>query len=148
MHLLYTRCTFLLSVDGLEAKAIYRFASQNIFPFSHSPASSIPCVYRPLSMCSSISNLIATHQGFVTAVQQEVTRAHKADRWSLDGVVLHTEVEYHKINFLMHIKGSPKFQCLPMVATIRAFSYSEYSMFFMRGNSNSSATKSRRTLLK
>lgn len=31
-------------------------------------------------------------QGFVTAVQQEVTRAHKADRWSLDGVVLHTEV--------------------------------------------------------
>lgn len=28
----------------------------------------------------------------MTAVQQEVTRAHKADRWSLDGVVLHTEV--------------------------------------------------------
>ena len=25
-------------------------------------------------------------------MQQEVTRAHKADRWSLDGVVLHTEV--------------------------------------------------------
>ncbi|CAN0438741.1 unnamed protein product [Ascophyllum nodosum] len=31
-------------------------------------------------------------QGFVAAVQQEVTRAHKTERWSLDGVVLHTEV--------------------------------------------------------
>ncbi|CAN0142261.1 unnamed protein product, partial [Pylaiella littoralis] len=45
-------------------------------------------------------------QGFVTAVQQEVTRAHKADRWSLDGVVLHTEVtEFEKSE---QVKAPPK----------------------------------------
>ena len=31
-------------------------------------------------------------QGFLTAMRQEVTRAHVADRWSLDDVVFHTEV--------------------------------------------------------
>ncbi|CAM9303141.1 unnamed protein product, partial [Hapterophycus canaliculatus] len=42
----------------------------------------------------------------VTAVQQEVTRAHKADRWSLDGVVLHTEVtEFEKSE---QVKAPPK----------------------------------------
>ena len=36
-------------------------------------------------------------QGFLTAVQQEVTRAHKADKWSLDNVEIHTEVtEYDR----------------------------------------------------
>ena len=36
-------------------------------------------------------------QGFLTAVQQEVTRAHKADKWSLDNVEVHTEVtEYDR----------------------------------------------------
>jgi dynein heavy chain len=36
-------------------------------------------------------------QGFLTAVQQEVTRSHKADKWSLDNVEVHTEVtEYDR----------------------------------------------------
>ncbi|GMH97336.1 hypothetical protein TrST_g8180 [Triparma strigata] len=36
-------------------------------------------------------------QGFLTGIQQEVTRSHKADKWSLDSVDIHTEVtEYDR----------------------------------------------------
>jgi dynein heavy chain len=31
-------------------------------------------------------------QGFITAVQQEITRIHKAENWALDSVVIHAEV--------------------------------------------------------
>ena len=49
---------------------------------------------RPLSFwLTGFSN----PQGFLTGVQQEVTRNHKADKWSLDSVDVHTEVtEYDR----------------------------------------------------
>lgn len=38
-------------------------------------------------------------QGFLTAMRQEVTRAHSMDKWSLDDVVFHTEVtEFVKVD--------------------------------------------------
>jgi len=44
-------------------------------------------------------------QGFLTSVQQEVTRAHLADKWSLDSVVTHTEVT--DVSEVHEVKGIP-----------------------------------------
>lgn len=45
-------------------------------------------------------------QGFITAVQQEITRAHKHENWALDSVVIHAEVT--EIENSDHVKGPPK----------------------------------------
>lgn len=47
-----------------------------------------------------------TLQGFLTAVQQDITRSHKADNWTLDNVVIHTEVT--EISNIESIKLRPK----------------------------------------
>jgi dynein heavy chain len=44
-------------------------------------------------------------QGFLTAVQQEITRNHAAEKWSLDQVVLHAEVTEHNVE---HVRSHPK----------------------------------------
>jgi dynein heavy chain len=45
-------------------------------------------------------------QGFLTAVQQEITRAHKGESWALDGVVMHADVT--DILSPDNVKGPPK----------------------------------------
>jgi dynein heavy chain len=45
-------------------------------------------------------------QGFLTAMKQEVTRAHLNDRWSLDDVLLHTEVT--EFTGKANVKKSPQ----------------------------------------
>jgi dynein heavy chain len=45
-------------------------------------------------------------QGFITAIQQEITRAHKNDNWALDEVVVHAEVsDYRTVD---DVKAAPK----------------------------------------
>jgi len=44
-------------------------------------------------------------QGFLTAVQQETTRAHKHENWALDSVVLHAEVTEFTLD---HVKTTPR----------------------------------------
>lgn len=44
----------------------------------------------------------------MTAVQQEITRAHKHENWALDSVVLHAEVT--EIENADSVKGPPKVQ--------------------------------------
>jgi dynein heavy chain len=44
-------------------------------------------------------------QGFLTAVQQEITRAHKHENWALDSVVLHSDVTDLSAD---HVKTTPR----------------------------------------
>ena len=45
-------------------------------------------------------------QGFLTAIQQEITRAHKHENWALDSMTLHSELT--EIATVEGVKGSPK----------------------------------------
>jgi dynein heavy chain len=54
-------------------------------------------------------------QGFLTAVQQEITRAHKGENWALDGVVMHADVT--DILSPDNVKGPPKVSAPPSLSS-------------------------------
>ncbi len=45
-------------------------------------------------MCAELHRECCCLQGFLTAVKQDVSRKHAADKWALDDVVLTSEVTH------------------------------------------------------
>jgi dynein heavy chain len=73
-------------------------------------------------------------QGFLTAVQQEITRGHKQESWALDSVVLHAEITDLQFE---NIKNSPKVKSFKTFFFRRhhpyLFAFSFFCFFFQEG---------------
>jgi dynein heavy chain, axonemal len=70
-------------------------------------------------------------QGFVTAVQQEITRAHKHENWALDSVVIHAEVT--EIENSDHVKSPPKVLCRPPLLCLSLLSSLSQEGVYLHG---------------